>query len=267
MRRAVGKKKQEELLKHREKFIQGAGACGIPQDAAERIFADIEYFANYGFNKAHAADYAVITCQTAYLKAHYPVEYMTALLTVERHNVEKVGALISECRAMGIEVLPPDINASDSQFIIDDRESGPAIRFGLGAVKNVGEGAIEFVLRERAQNGAFATIDDFCRRVDLRQVNRRAVESLIRVGALRAFGQRAQTAGDRRPHDVAVQPDSSGGFCWPDEHVRCGRFQRAGNRLNTLSITRGRGDVTARAAELGEGTRRRVRIGAPTCSR
>jgi DNA polymerase-3 subunit alpha len=192
MRRAVGKKKQDELLKHREKFIQGAGARGIPADAAERIFADIEYFANYGFNKAHAADYAVITCQTAYLKAHYPVEYMTALLTVERHNVEKIGMLIGECRAMGIEVLPPDINASATQFIIEDRPAGPAIRFGLGAIKNVGEAAIEIILQERASGGPFADIDDFCRRVDLRQVNRRAVESLIRVGALHAFGERAQ---------------------------------------------------------------------------
>lgn len=195
MRRAVGKKKQDELLKHREKFVQGAGARGIPADAAERIFADIEYFANYGFNKAHAADYAVITCQTAYLKAHYPVEYMTALLTVERHNIDKVGMLIGECRAMGMEVLPPDINASATQFVIEDRPAGPAIRFGLGAVKNVGEGAIEIILQERAADGPFATIDDFCRRVDLRQVNRRAVESLIRVGALRAFGERAQLLG------------------------------------------------------------------------
>ncbi len=192
MRRAVGKKKEEELRKHREKFIRGAMERGIPEDAAGRIFDDIEYFANYGFNKAHAADYAVITCQTAYLKAHYPVEYMTALLTVERHNIAKVGVLISECRAMGIQVLPPDINASDTLFTIEDTPSGPAIRFGLGAVKNVGEGAIEIILQERARGGPFTSIDDFCRRVDLRQVNRRALESLIRVGALRAFGQRAQ---------------------------------------------------------------------------
>jgi DNA polymerase-3 subunit alpha len=192
MRRAVGKKKEEELLKHREKFIEGSAQRGIPEDAAARIFADIEYFANYGFNKAHAADYAAITCQTAYLKARYPVEYMTALLTVERHNIDKVGTLISECRAMGIEVLPPDINASNVQFTIEDRPGTPAIRFGLGAVKNVGEGAIEIILREREGGGPFANIDDFCRRVDLRQVNRRAVESLIRVGATRPFGHRAQ---------------------------------------------------------------------------
>jgi DNA polymerase-3 subunit alpha len=193
MRRAVGKKKKEELLKHREKFVAGAVERDISEGAANKIFDDIEFFARYGFNKAHAADYAVITCQTAYLKAHYPVEYMTALLTVERHNTDKVGLLIGECRVMGIPVPPPDINKSDIYFAIEDTEdTGQAIRFGLGAVKNVGEGPIEVILRARAEGGSFADVDDFCRRVDLRQVNRRALESLIKVGALRSFGQRAQ---------------------------------------------------------------------------
>jgi DNA polymerase-3 subunit alpha len=192
MRRAVGKKKKEELLEHREKFVAGAIERGIPRGAADKIFDDIEFFARYGFNKAHAADYAVITCQTAYLKAHYPVEYMAALLTVERHNTDKVGLLIGECRTMGVQVLPPDINQSDIQFTIEDADDGPAIRFGLGAVKNVGEGPIEVILQARAEGGPYADIDDFCRRVDLRQVNRRALESLVKVGALRHFGQRAQ---------------------------------------------------------------------------
>jgi DNA polymerase III subunit alpha len=192
MRRAVGKKKVEALLEHRQKFVSGAQERGIPEDAANRIFDDIEYFARYGFNKAHAADYAVITCQTAYLKAHYPVEYMTALLTVERNNAEKVGILIGECRTMGIPVLPPDINYSHTHFVVEDTESRPAIRFGLGAVKNVGEGAIDVILKERTQAGPFDGLDDFCQRVDLRQVNRRALESLIKVGALQSFGKRAQ---------------------------------------------------------------------------
>jgi DNA polymerase-3 subunit alpha len=192
MRRAVGKKKKEELLEHREKFVTGAIERGIAKEAASKIFDDIEFFARYGFNKAHAADYAVITCQTAFLKAHYPVEYMAALLTVERHNTDKVGLLIGECRVMGIPVLPPDINKSDIYFAIEDTDDGPAIRFGLGAVKNVGEGAVEVILQDRAQSGPFASVDDFCRRVDLRQVNRRALESLIKVGAMRLFGQRAQ---------------------------------------------------------------------------
>jgi DNA polymerase-3 subunit alpha len=192
MRRAVGKKKKDELLRHREKFVRGAIERNIPKEAGDKIFDDIEFFARYGFNKAHAADYAVITCQTAYLKAHYPVEYMAALLTVERHNTDKVGMLIGECRTMGIPVLPPDINKSHIHFTIEDIEDNSAIRFGLGAVKNVGEGAIEVILQARADGGAYVDVDDFCRRVDLRQVNRRALESLIKVGALRSFGRRAQ---------------------------------------------------------------------------
>jgi DNA polymerase-3 subunit alpha len=193
MRRAVGKKKKKELLKHRTTFVEGSmEQGGLPEEDAEAIFGDIEYFARYGFNKAHAADYAVLTCQTAYLKANYPVEYMTALLTVERHNTEKVGLFIAECRRMGIEVLPPDINRSGLDFTVEEVEGSPVIRFGLGAVKNVGEGPVETILAAREEAGPFKDLDDFCRRVDMRQVNRRALESLIKVGALRVFGTRSQ---------------------------------------------------------------------------
>ncbi|MCX7682715.1 MAG: DNA polymerase III subunit alpha [Anaerolineae bacterium] len=144
-------------------------------------------------HNSHAADYAVLTCQTAYLKARYPVEYMAALLTVERNNTEKVGLLIAECRRMGIEVLPPDINRSELDFTIEEQEDGkPAIRFGLAAVKNVGEGPVQAILNARRAGGPFRDLDDFCRRVDMRQVNRRALESLIKVGALRPFGTRSQ---------------------------------------------------------------------------
>ncbi len=207
VRRAVSKKKKAALLEHRATFVKGAVEHShMPRETAEAIFGDIEYFARYGFNKAHAADYAVLTCQTAYLKANYPVEYMTALLTVERHNTEKVGILIAECRRMGIEVLPPDVNGSGLDFTIEARGQTPgvggrepeagdqedAIRFGLGAVKNVGEGPVEVIMAAREESGPFRELDDFCRRVDLRQVNRRALESLIKVGALRAFGTRPQ---------------------------------------------------------------------------
>jgi len=188
MRRAVGKKKKEELLRHRETFVAGAVERGIPEKVANEIFDDIEYFARYGFNKSHAADYAVITCQTAYLKAKYPLEYMAALLSVERHNTEKVGLLVAECHRLGIDVLPPDVNRSGLDFTL---ESG-AIRFGLGAVKNVGEGAVEAILAAREAGGPFRDLADFCQRVDLRQVNRRALECLIKVGALDAFGRRSQ---------------------------------------------------------------------------
>ncbi|HHN94340.1 MAG TPA: DNA polymerase III subunit alpha, partial [Anaerolineae bacterium] len=193
VRRAVGKKKKKALIEHRASFVEGAMKhSGLPREVAEGIFDDIEYFARYGFNKSHAADYAVLTCQTAYLKAKYPVEYMTALLTVERHNTDKVGLLIAECRRMGIAVLPPDVNRSGLDFTIEEQADGsPAIRFGLGAVKNVGEGPIEVILNAR-RAGPFKDLDDFCQRVDLRQVNRRALESLIKVGALRPFGTRAR---------------------------------------------------------------------------
>lgn len=194
VRKAVGKKKKAELLKHRSSFVEGAiEHGGLPGETAEGIFDDIEYFARYGFNKAHGADYAALTCQTAYLKAKYPVEYMAALLSVERNNTEKVGLLIAECSRMEIEVLPPDINCSGLDFTIEEQADGtPAIRFGMGAVKNVGEGPVETILVARQTGGAFRDLDDFCCRVDLRQVNRRALESLIKVGVLRPFGMRSQ---------------------------------------------------------------------------
>ncbi|MBC7251114.1 MAG: DNA polymerase III subunit alpha [Anaerolineae bacterium] len=197
VRRAVGKKKKKELLKHRKTFVRGAMEHGgLSRETAEAIFDDIEYFARYGFNKAHAADYAVLTCKTAYLKACYPVEYMAALLSVDRNNTEKVGALVAECRRMEIEILPPDVNRSDLDFTIEevrgeDGQVKEAIRFGLGAVKNVGEGPVETILSARQEGGPFTSLDDFCQRVDLRQVNRRVLECLIKVGALDAFGHRA----------------------------------------------------------------------------
>ena len=189
MRRAVGKKKAKELHEQRLKFIQGATARGIPAEAAEQIFDDIEFFANYGFNKAHSAAYAVITCQTAYLKAHYPVEYMAAMLSVERNNTEKVASLIAECRRLGTEVRPPDVNTSDLDFTIEG--APPAICFGLAAIKNVGEGPINEIIRARGAR-PFTSIDDFCQRVDLRQVNKRVLECLIKCGALDCLGSRGQ---------------------------------------------------------------------------
>ena len=195
IRKAVGKKIRKDLENHRAKFVSGSVANGIPQQTAEEIFDDIEYFARYGFNKGHAADYAIITVQTAFLKAHYPVEYMTALLTVEQGKTDRVGLLIAEARRMGIEVLPPNVNFSGMSFTIEDEPQeakGPAIRYGLSAIKNVGEGPVEAILTAREQGGPFADIDDFCQRVDLRQVNRRALECLIKAGALSPFGTRSQ---------------------------------------------------------------------------
>jgi len=203
MRRAVGKKKKKDLEEQHARFVPGAVARGIPEAAAEAIFADIEFFADYGFNKAHAAAYAVITLQTAYLKAHYPVEYMAALLSIERGNLEKVAQLIAECRRLGIEVRPPDVSYSGADFTVEPVTAPApgqkasflgakdlAIRFGLGAIKNVGDGPASVIVQARGEP-PFADIDDFLRRVDLRQVNKRGLEYLIRAGALDALGERA----------------------------------------------------------------------------
>jgi DNA polymerase-3 subunit alpha len=190
LRKAIAKKIAEKLQKHREKFVKGAAKNGIPEDIANQIFSDWEEFARYGFNKSHAADYGVIAVQTAYLKAHYPAEYMSSLMSVTRNETEKVALYIADARSMGVPVFPPDINASHWDFTIEDLPQGPAIRFGFGAIKNVGEGAVNVILSARG-NEPFKDLNDFARRVDLRAVGRRALECLIKVGALDRFGNRA----------------------------------------------------------------------------
>jgi DNA polymerase-3 subunit alpha len=191
LRKAIAKKKEKELKKHRKKFIAGAQTHGkISQRDAGLIFSDWENFARYGFNKSHAADYGVIAVQTGYLKYHYPIEYMTALLSAWKNNTDKVAAYVADCRTMGIEVLPPDVNASEYDFSIEDRESAePAIRFGLGAIKNVGQQPVDLILEARKE-GTFTDLTDFARRVDLRQIGHRAMECLIKVGGLDSFGPR-----------------------------------------------------------------------------
>jgi DNA polymerase-3 subunit alpha len=191
LRKAVAKKKEAALKKQREGFVKGSSERGIPEDVANSIFDDWEAFARYGFPKGHAADYAVICVQTAYLKANYPIEYMTALLSVYKHDNDRVAMYVADSRQQGIEILRPDINRSDLDFTIEDHLVDDAsIRFGLGAVKNVGESAIEVILQARQEEGPFQSLDDLARRVDLRQVGRRALESLIKVGALDDFGMR-----------------------------------------------------------------------------
>jgi DNA polymerase-3 subunit alpha len=191
LRKAVAKKKAKQLRKHRDKFVQGAVENGISEDTAKTIFKDWEAFARYGFPKGHAADYAVICVQTAYLKAHYPIEYMTALMSVFKHDTDKVALYIADCRRMGFEVLPPDVNESGNDFEIEERSgASPSIRFGLSAVKNVGEGAADIVIQARQEGGSFTNLQDFARRVDLRHVGKRALESLIQVGAFDCLGPR-----------------------------------------------------------------------------
>ncbi|MFT3892082.1 MAG: DNA polymerase III subunit alpha [Anaerolineales bacterium] len=198
LRKAISKKNKEEIEKHRNKFVNGAVKQGIEQETAESIYSDWEEFARYGFNKSHAADYGVIAVETAFLKAHYPAEYMAATLTASAGQTEKVALYVADARSMGVPVLAPEINASFWDFAIEDivPETGsgqmqPNIRFGFGAVKNVGEAAVQLIIDEREANGKFRDLNDFARRVDLRAVGKRALECLIKVGALDCFGNRA----------------------------------------------------------------------------
>lgn len=179
LRRAMGKKKPEEMAKQKEKFLEGAKSNKVNTAKAEKVFDLMAKFAEYGFNKSHSAAYALVSYRTAYLKAHYPVEFMAALLTEDMENTDKVLKNINECRDMGIEVLPPDINSSMKNFSV----VGEGIRFGLGGVKNVGSAAIDAIIEVREKNGKFDSIFEFCENVDLRKVNKRVIESLIKCGA------------------------------------------------------------------------------------
>ncbi len=190
MRRAVSKKKKKDLDKHKEIFMQNGPSHGVAAEVAEKIFDQIEYFAAYGFNKSHAADYAVLTCQTAFLKAHYAAEYYIALLTVQRDVTEDVALFTSDCRRLGIPILPPDINHSELDFTIEPTNGKRAIRFGLGAIKFVGEAAAQSVAQEQIANGPYRSLLDFCQRVDLRPLGKRGLESLVCAGAMDTFGRR-----------------------------------------------------------------------------
>jgi DNA polymerase-3 subunit alpha len=184
LRRAMGKKKPEEMEKLRVKFIDGATHNKIPEKKAEKLYELIQKFAGYGFNKSHAAAYAVLCYQTAYLKSHYPTEFMAALMTTDTGNTDKIMGYFTECRDLGIKVLGPDVNESQKDFAVADG----AIRFGLAAIKNVGEGAVESIVAIRNDTGPFRSLFEFCRRVDLRKVNKRMLEGLIKTGAFDSTG-------------------------------------------------------------------------------
>jgi len=177
LRRAMGKKDPAVMAKEKEPFLEGAKAQGLDLKKAEAIFDQMAKFAEYGFNKSHSAAYALIAYQTAYLKAHYPVEFMAALLSCDMDSTDKVLKNISDCREQGIDVLPPDINTSGQSFTV----AGNSMRFGLGAVKGVGSGAVESILEAR-RDGPFTDLYDFCERVDLRRVNKRVMEALVKCG-------------------------------------------------------------------------------------
>jgi len=192
LRRAMGKKKVEEMQKQRDTFVKGCAKVNhIPAPKANQIFDLLEKFAGYGFNKSHAAAYAIVAYQTAYLKANYPVEFLSAMMTNDMSDLKKLGEFINEARVMGIEVLPPDVN--ESQVVFAPARGGKVIRFGLAAIKGVGEVAVESLLDARKQGGEFTSLQEMCERVDIRTVNRRVLEALIKSGGCDAFKETRAT--------------------------------------------------------------------------
>lgn len=189
LRKAVGKKIREMMIKMKDKIIEGAVKHGVEKSIAEKFWADVEGFADYAFNKSHAACYAMIAYQTAYLKAHYPAAFMAALMTSDYDDTDRLAIEISECQHMGIEVLPPDVNESFVEFAVVPGKK--QVRFGMNAIKNVGTGAVEEILTARKKDGSFVSIEDFFGKVNSRLVNRKTVESLIKAGAFDRFEDRA----------------------------------------------------------------------------
>ena len=185
LRRAMGKKKPEEMAKQRTFFAEGAEKLGIDPDLAMNIFDLVEKFAGYGFNKSHSAAYALVAYQTAFLKAHYPAAFMAAVMSADMDNTDKVVTFVDDCLHHDIKIMPPDVNQGEYKFTVTDENT---IIYGIGAIKGVGEGAIESFVNERKENGPFTDLFDFCRRVDLRKVNRRTIENLIKAGALDQLG-------------------------------------------------------------------------------
>jgi DNA polymerase-3 subunit alpha len=218
LRKACGKKIRELIAQEREKFVDGCEATGYERDLGTRLFDIIEPFADYAFNKSHAYGYGLVAYQTAYLKAHHPTEYLAALLTSVKQDLDKAGVYLAECRTMGVEVLVPDVNVSSSDFTaVVDEEGGPgSIPFGLSAVRNVGEGLVGHIVAERTDNGPFQDFLDFCERVDTTVLNKRTIESLIKAGAFDSVGHPRkgllavfepildQTVARRRERDMGV---------------------------------------------------------------
>jgi DNA polymerase III subunit alpha len=206
LRRAMGKKKPEEMAKQRAIFVTGAAARGLGERIANAIFDQMEKFAGYGFNKSHAAAYALVSYQTAYLKAHFPAAFMAAMLSADLDHTDKVVTLIHECDAMKLMVRRPDINTSLYEFAV---EGDSTILYGLGAVRGVGRGAVEAMIAEREARGPFTSLEDLCRRIDLQKINRRVLEALLRSGSLDALGPNRATLMQRLPAAMQLGDQNS----------------------------------------------------------
>ncbi|MDX1454992.1 MAG: DNA polymerase III subunit alpha [Gammaproteobacteria bacterium] len=278
LRRAMGKKKPEEMAKQREIFMKGAGEKGVEEETATYIFDLMEKFAGYGFNKSHSAAYALLSYQTAWLKAHYPAAFMAAVLSSDMDHTDKVVGFIDECENIEVEILPPDVNESHYAFTVHDENS---IRYGLGAIKGVGRGVIETIVAEREASGPFDDLDDFCRRVDLQKINRRTMEALIRAGATDALGPnraslmahlptalqsadqraKAEQAGQDDMFGLAPAVDDAAGHApmaemeeWSEEELLAGERETLGLFLSGHPIDRYEEDlkhlVSSRIGEL-----------------
>lgn len=223
LRRAMGKKKPEEMAKQREIFTEGAVANGVDANVATHIFDLMEKFAGYGFNKSHSAAYALVSYQTAWMKAHHPAPFMAAVLSADMDNTDKVVTLIDECQSMKLKVVPPDINRSDYRFTVSGDDT---VIYGLGAIKGVGQAAIEGVMAERDANGAFRDLYDFCRRVDLRKLNRRVLEALIRAGACDSLGENRATLMAQLPTALKLAEQS-------ERDAGAGQVDLFGNAIET----------------------------------
>lgn len=214
LRKAMGKKQAEMMAEQRQKFVDGCVGNGIAKKLAVEIFEQIDHFAGYGFNKSHSVAYAIISVQTAYLKCHYPVEYMAAILTSVIDNKDKVALYVNECRRLGIEVKPPCVNESDSDFTVVGPKS---IRFGMAAIRNVGEGPTSEIVKARAAGEKFTSIFDFCRRVENSALNKRVLESLIKSGAMDAFG-------NSRKHHLSIYEKAIDDAASHRKHLDSGQF-------------------------------------------
>ncbi len=205
LRRAMGKKKAEEMAEQRENFMQGAAGRDIDEDLASNLFDLMEKFAGYGFNKSHSVAYALVAYQTAWLKAHYPAEFMAAVMSADLQNTDKILTFVDECTAMGLTLNPPDVNAGELGFTVN---TAGELVYGLGAIKGLGEGAIESIVDNRNNAGPYGDLFDFCARVDMRQVNKRSLEALVLAGAFDAIGPDANSTGELRAHVVALLPQA-----------------------------------------------------------